>query len=73
MAKKPPRGELPPDWFCEGQTVIEDFLDPTAPCDHPRRYFCRQSGEDECPDCGGFDICCETNDHTPIPTVERGP
>jgi len=30
----------------------------TDNCRHPRIYFCPESGENECPDCGGFDVCC---------------
>jgi hypothetical protein len=25
-AKKPPKGELPPDWFCENQTDLLDLI-----------------------------------------------
>lgn len=31
-------------------------------CQHPKGYFCPTSGEDECPDCGGFDVCCAAPD-----------
>lgn len=31
----------------------------TSDCSHPRIYFCPRAGENECPDCGGFDICCD--------------
>jgi hypothetical protein len=26
MSPRTPRGELPPDWFCAGQSSIEDLL-----------------------------------------------
>jgi hypothetical protein len=33
-----------------------------AQCFHPREYFCPRSGENECPDCGGHDTCCDHPD-----------
>lgn len=29
-------------------------------CSHPRLYWCPTAGENECPDCGGFDVCCDS-------------
>jgi hypothetical protein len=26
---------------------------------HPSIYFCPQARENECPNCGGFDVCCD--------------
>jgi hypothetical protein len=30
-----------------------------AACQHLRKYFCPRTGGNECPDCGGFDVCCD--------------
>lgn len=37
------------------------------PCGHRYLYYCPTSGENECPDCGGFDECC------PYPQLHRNP
>jgi hypothetical protein len=28
-------------------------------CLHPSEYFCPLAGENECPACSAFDICCD--------------
>ncbi len=40
----------------------DDFLRKAEECEHPRLYFCPVSDEQECPDCGGFDVCCSRPD-----------
>ncbi len=30
-----------------------------AYCRHSRAYYCPTSGKNECPTCGGFNICCD--------------
>lgn len=58
-------------WLCRGidraferkeaeyQRVVREIRDR---CEHPRLYYCAISGENECPDCGGFDACCSRPD-----------
>lgn len=47
-------------WF---DAAAREFWGPEAyqnfPCEHPQIYWCPTAGQFECPDCDGFDVCCD--------------